>query len=133
MSDPKYASGRSYLTEGENCLITRNSHDMVTRKGAVAANTVWKEGQPVNITAAGVVTALVGAAWTVADRLALAFTDVDTTGAPGTTEFVFLTQGPFVSERVIARALNVATPLPAALVTAIGAAGLILDTQTIAQ
>jgi hypothetical protein len=133
MSDPKYASGRSYLTEGDNCLITRNEHDMVTRKGSVAANTVWKEGQPVNVTAAGVATALTGPAYTVADSFALAFTDVDTTGASGTTEYMFLATGPFVSERVIAAAIGAAVPLPAALVTAIKNAGLILDTQTIAQ
>jgi hypothetical protein len=132
MSNPNYAGSRMYATAGENCLITRNEHDLVAMKGAVAASTVWLEGRPVDISNAGVATAL-ALPWTVSGKLALAKTDVDTTGATGNTEFMFVRSGPFVSERVIARALNVAVPLPAALVTAIEAAGLKLDTATVAQ
>lgn len=133
MSSPNYASGRSYATPGDNCLVTRNEHDGVWLKASVAANTVWKEGRPVNIDGSSVATALVGAAFTVANKLGLAFTDVDTTGASGTTEFMFLVSGPFVSERVIALSLGVAVPLAAALVTGITAAGFKLDTTTVAQ
>lgn len=133
MSSPNYASGRSYATAGDNCLITRNEHDGIWVKASVAANTVWKEGRPVNIDGSSVATALVGSSWTVANRLGLASTDVDTTGASGTTEFMFLVAGPFVSERVIAASLSVSVPLAAALVTAIAAADLKLDTSTVAQ